>query len=277
MRLGEGILEILHDGVSIHAPREGCDRKECSASRLQSRFNSRTPGGVRLIVSRKSKDGKVFQFTHPGRGATVHSPCMLYHSCSFNSRTPGGVRRLRISFKRGNGSFNSRTPGGVRRCRNVSSSVRAEFQFTHPGRGATSSRSWRELSTSCFNSRTPGGVRHMQNQLISSQVQFQFTHPGRGATREHTTPGAREPVSIHAPREGCDFVVSKGGNPKTSFNSRTPGGVRLSALCLRVPWCQVSIHAPREGCDCYDKDCRLPTLEVSIHAPREGCDPIVMR
>ena len=34
------------------------------------------------------------------------------------------------------------------------------------------------------------------------------------------------PVSIHAPREGCDFKAITEHIKQTSFNSRTPGGVR---------------------------------------------------
>ena len=34
-------------------------------------------------------------------------------------------------------------------------------------------------------------------------------------------------VSIHAPREGCDVRVSESVKGIASFNSRTPGGVRL--------------------------------------------------
>ena len=56
--------------------------------------------------------------------------------------------------------FNSRTPGGVRH-RKVGDIMRdIVFQFTHPGRGATS------VAASC----------------ASSGEKFQFTHPGRGAT-----------------------------------------------------------------------------------------------
>ena len=35
----------------------------------------------------------------------------------------------------------------------------------------------------------------------------------------------------------------------TSFNSRTPGGVRPEELIDLVQAMLVSIHAPREGCD----------------------------
>ena len=60
------------------------------------------------------------------------------------------------------------------------------------------------LPTAGFNSRTPGGVRQKQG--------FRF----------HTILR----VSIHAPREGCDFHIDVTRSPFICFNSRTPGGVR---------------------------------------------------
>ena len=79
--------------VSIHAPREGCDTIRLTNIILIIRFNSRTPGGVRqemltlLDMTRTSFNSRtpggvrqiiltvspmilLFQFTHPGRGAT---------------------------------------------------------------------------------------------------------------------------------------------------------------------------------------------------------------
>ena len=61
----------------------------------------------------------------------------------------------------------------------------------------------------------------------SQEYQFQFTHPGRGATKEITY---KEYLSL-------------------SFNSRTPGGVRLNLTGQGISTIRVSIHAPREGCD----------------------------
>ena len=78
---------------------------------------------------------------------------------------------------------------------------------------------------------------------------FQFTHPGRGAT----------------------WLRLRLTWAHNCFNSRTPGGVRLSTLANLFCELEVSIHAPREGCDHYGVD--VPRGRgVSIHAPREGCD-----
>ena len=108
--------EQLRPEVSIHAPREGCDAPWIRQCEGCVSFNSRTPGGVRL--------------------ESLLRACV---SSSFNSRTPGGVRRSagRPPSTGGRG-FNSRTPGGVRLLGSTQYDLLQEFQFTHPGRGATS-------------------------------------------------------------------------------------------------------------------------------------------
>ena len=58
-------------------------------------------------------------------------------------------------------------------------------------------------------------------------MRFQSTHPARGATRDRFDHGSTPVViSIHAPREGCDYNIGH--------------GLKLD---------KISIHAPREGCD----------------------------
>ena len=144
-----------------------------------------------------------FQFTHPGRGATIRAFRSGLLEARFNSRTPGGVRRLSGAHCLTAYGFNSRTPGGVRRKVGGIFSVCDEFQFTHPGRGATKA-------------------------LLESTalLKFQFTHPGRGATFSKETNLSFALVSIHAPREGCDGSRLLVKNHHRGFNSRTPGGVR---------------------------------------------------
>ena len=122
------------------------------------------------------------------------------------------------------------------------------FQSTHPVRGAT-------------NGGREGGW----------PVLFQSTHPARGATGGRERQDRDQHISIHAPREGCDFL---------------PLRVRSRR--------HISIHAPCEGCDTkreVNLDLRRvfqsthPVrgatsvhvitqvfLVISIHAPREGCD-----
>ena len=63
-------LQASQHGVSIHAPRAGCDRKPYAFLKYIKRFNPRTPGGVRQKLKGGKGDRHRFQSTHPGRGAT---------------------------------------------------------------------------------------------------------------------------------------------------------------------------------------------------------------
>ena len=80
---------------------------------------------------------RVFQFTHPGKGATLSSYLRRKASpVSIHAPWEGcdaGLTRVRLWIIR----FNSRTLGRVRHscCRLYNDSH--QFQFTHPGKGAT--------------------------------------------------------------------------------------------------------------------------------------------
>ena len=167
--------------VSIHAPREGCDLDASLRCPTIGCFNSRTPGGVRpeldrlkqmtpIVSIHAPREGcddmlgygfeiTLFQFTHPGRGATIRLLLRLALTVCFNSRTPGGVRPIVKPLQPTEFRFNSRTPGGVRRHFWILVSSPSMFQFTHPGRGATQCHIVPKEQHPCFNSRTPGGVR----------------------------------------------------------------------------------------------------------------------
>ena len=124
---------------------------------------------------------------------------------SFNSRTPGGVRRGCTLSQIVYGCFNSRTPGGVRRARRwisncgypvsihapregcdlqrtLAYSATLKFQFTHPGRGATSSTTTRERLGQVSIHAPREGCDPALAYSCHRGEEFQFTHPGRGAT-----------------------------------------------------------------------------------------------
>ena len=147
----------------------------------------------------------MFQFTHPGRGATARHKLFRRLQRSFNSRTPGGVRLLLVDLEQQSNNVSIHAP---REGCDVLAHNRAKrlsmFQFTHPGRGATK--------------RAPPPA---------IPKKFQFTHPGRGATVWVHVAIPPLGVSIHAPREGCDSASDVSTASRASFNSRTPGGVRL--------------------------------------------------
>ena len=171
------------------------------------------------------------------------------------------------------------------------------FQFTHPGRGAT----WKDITArtipTAFQFTHPGrGAtgRTLPPDLV--QRMFQFTHPGRGATYYRRQFSQTESLfQFTHPGRGATYSAASFGCCCCSFNSRTPGGVRLLTLITIITMAQfqfthpgrgatyssdglinvptsVSIHAPREGCDLPHVCDEEEHISVSIHAPREGCD-----
>ena len=107
-----GAIDYL---VSIHAPREGCDG---------------------ILLATRGGDGR-FQFTHPGRGATGVVTQVSDLTCvSIHAPREGCDRDKGLTSQR-TACFNSRTPGGVRHGVEWDTASEAQFQFTHPGRGAT--------------------------------------------------------------------------------------------------------------------------------------------
>ena len=258
-------------------------------------FNSRTLGRVRLGNAGAFLGAGAFQFTHPGKGATVsafrsvksdgvsiHAPwegcdATLQHGLTllhgFNSRTLGRVRRYLRGCDYRTHRVSIHAPWeGCDACRWSSPCLWLLFQFTHPGKGATHWPSFVAPYCESFNSRTLGRVRQEDYRNYSINFWFQFTHPGKGATGRRNEADIASTVSIHAPWEGCD---------------RHPGRKLLT--------CAVSIHAPWEGCDLplplvlmlpmsfnsrtLGRVRRLLDMLgygfrfVSIHAPWEGCDP----
>ena len=60
-------------------------------------FNSRTLGRVRLDMLGYGFEITLFQFTHPGKGATMLERALKPPYASFNSRTLGRVRLVPFS------------------------------------------------------------------------------------------------------------------------------------------------------------------------------------
>ena len=80
----------------------------------------------------------MFQFTHPGRGATLLHQLLVLQWLTFQFTHPGrGATSSSNDFANVNLRFNSRTPGGVRLEPYELVIIMWWFQFTHPGRGAT--------------------------------------------------------------------------------------------------------------------------------------------
>ena len=169
----------------------------------------------------------MFQFTHPGKGATLMRRFTRHDPSVFQFTHPGKGATLLPIFQ----------------------SVLQWFQFTHPGKGATPASFLLFEGHRSFNSRTLGRVRleytlgrvrqyfvsihapwegcdRCRQQKPRGAEEFQFTHPGKGATNWICKEGGCAYVSIHAPWEGCDSVPSHSRARRGCFNSRTLGRVR---------------------------------------------------
>ena len=169
-------------GVSIHAPRAGCDRIILRVNVTITRFNSRTPCGVRLSYNITRSLCIMFQFTHPVRGATPKLSKAPRQSTSFQFTHP------------------------VRGATSLLQSRRSHIQVSihAPRAGCNISPSPVRSQAEGFNSRTPCGVRLKAYGTQRFKAMFQFTHPVRGATISSCTILPYCVVSIHAPRAGCD-------------------------------------------------------------------------
>ena len=190
----------------------------------------------------------MFQFTHPGKGATIlgyapryceyvsiHAP---WEGCDYN--TPYEQRKRYVSIHA-------------------------------PWEGCDLIQVVTNLKILRFNSRTLGRVRRSPACPFAVTPTFQFTHPGKGATPFSVRAVVTTSVSIHAPWEGCDTYLKQLGDISGGFNSRTLGRVRRSRRCrIGSRGCFNSRTLGRVRLE--QGIVVTPQLGVSIHAPWEGCD-----
>ncbi len=158
------------------------------------------------------------------------------------------MRRNNDAFQGGFLSFNPRTPYGVRLLSVDNIKRITAFQSTHSLRSATCffrpgdaglTVSIHALLTECdlrclgrtsgrrcFNPRTPYGVRPTVSGSDQWSAMFQSTHSLRSATIGVEAEDMAEEVSIHALLTECDPPTSPLTASSSSFNPRTPYGVR---------------------------------------------------
>ena len=167
-------------------------------------------------------------------------------------------------------SFNSRTLGRVRLSAPELFYFDIQFQFTHPGKGATHEHTPPARCWQSFNSRTLGRVRRGRAGIPPAPKMFQFTHPGKGATLLDSDYLQSSPVSIHAPWEGCDGIASEALVDLVSFQFTHPGKGATDRDALINRLISVSIHAPWEGCDSADLTYRKAEDKFQFTHPGKG-------
>ena len=188
---------------------------------------------------------KIFQSTHPVRGATphhgflwrgcvisIHAPragcdnplCdLLIEHVVFQSTHPvRGATQLR-EYRRCRGNISIHAPrAGCDRNGGRFSGIRYNFNPRTPC-GVRRGRYWRRsYQIDYFNPRTPCGVRLLIYQVKDGCCTFQSTHPVRGATGGFSEDVIREIISIHAPRAGCDRRPCPSGGRPHEFQSTHP-------------------------------------------------------
>ena len=83
--------------------------------------------------------------------------------------------------------------------------------------------------------------------------------------------GRNSEISIHAPREGGDAIVSRPAVSYFAFQSTPPARGATAGSPARLPDLVFQSTPPARGAT-NSKDFNYSLLLISIHAPREGGD-----
>ena len=104
----------------------------------------------------------------------------------------------------------------------IFASVRRVISIHAPRAGCDMQSELMQTSPCYFNPRTPCGVRLWILFANSSPRGFQSTHPVRGATNKSAYDIAKDLISIHAPRAGCDVSHRSYEFSNNEFQSTHP-------------------------------------------------------
>ena len=96
-----------------------------------------------------------------------------------------------------------------------------------------------------FNPRAPAGARPASVMALFAPAAFQSTRPRRGATRLSESVLGAAAVSIHAPPQGRDLVLSGQAGAYGGFQSTRPRrGATSAPLGMRMAKCCFNPRAP---------------------------------
>ena len=171
---------------------------------LKLYFNPRTPCGVRRLKSSGVPLPKLFQSTHPLRGATERRRQQHHDPRYFNPRTPCGVRHQEAPVPASFLYFNPRTPCGVRPGVYVPGRGRGNISIHAPLAGCDAASAAPTVTYGQFQSTHPLRGATRWKQMLLRKAIFQSTHPLRGATILKIGFRLIAVISIHAPLAGCD-------------------------------------------------------------------------
>ena len=169
-----------------------------------SNFNSHTPRGVQQRAARYFYLIKIFQLTHPSRGATgraselqklnvisTHTPLagcnniagkkQYYEGISTHTPLAGcNIRMGRHTW--GDSNFNSHTPRGVQRSSPTENNVNERISTHTPLAGCNPEKGISDKEKAAFQLTHPSRGATFSDGFGWGLVVFQLTHPSRGAT-----------------------------------------------------------------------------------------------
>ena len=212
--------------ISIHAPREGSDRRFAVAFVMAVRFLSTLPARGATDFCFVTLIFFEFLSTLPARGATPSSTCSWRSTGYFYPRSPRGERPSSRGWMLTSSTFLSTLP--ARGATFVLHGVTPSFQFlsTLPARGATTLL-WQLQLPPQFLSTLPARGATLRGEGWSCKDRHFYPRSPRGE-RPGPCGGQHPPVniSIHAPREGSDHVHSWQFLSFANFYPRSPRGER---------------------------------------------------
>ena len=168
-------------------------------------FNPRPPRGGRpsKVMSLRLKSA-VFQSTPPARGATTPTRCWsASSSISIHAPREGGDIEVGA--------------GGL---------LRGNISIHAPREGGDSSRAKARTGADDFNPRPPRGGRPARRGTWATGGHFNPRPPRGGRLVGELRVRVECAISIHAPREGGDFLFSAFVVEQKHFNPRPPRGGR---------------------------------------------------
>ena len=108
-------LLVQQSGISIHAPRAGCDVVYTACHRVRADFNPRTPCGARQMIGHGEWLPYLFQSTRPVWGATMTRCCKCTVTSFQSTRPVWGATTMCPAGRARRRNFNPRAPCGARR------------------------------------------------------------------------------------------------------------------------------------------------------------------
>ena len=216
--------------ISIHAPREGSDRKGLPSSPVRSGISIHAPReGSDILCSGIAYGWDLISIHAPREGSDLLTSSLQHDPHGISIHAPREGSDMLVCCGRGaGGSFLSTLPARgatrdaqrtMRRCMEIS--IHAPREGSDPEWSRHSSPIVRFLSTLPARGATHHAGRYREPQLISIHA------PREGSDGFQVLLNVVMEISIHAPREGSD-PASRLGKAATSnhFYPRSPRGER---------------------------------------------------